>query len=75
MSIVVLFHPSEENAYRTDFIHFSLKNSQRITGVKLDNSMKDEYPINLLRNLAVDNAETSHVFVCDVDFWPLGIRI
>ena len=71
MSIIVLIHPSEENGFKTDFVHFSLTSSQRIAALMINN--KDEYPINLLRNLAIDKAETSHVFVCDLDFWPSGI--
>ena len=29
------------------------------------------YPINLLRNVALDRAETAHVFLSDVDFLPM----
>ena len=28
------------------------------------------YPINTLRNIAINNIKTSHFFVCDMDFWP-----
>ena len=71
MSIIVLIHPSEENGFKTDFVHFSLSSSQKIAAL-MSNS-RDEYPINLLRNLAIDKAETSHVFVSDLDFWPAGM--
>jgi hypothetical protein len=29
-----------------------------------------EYPVNILRNLALSAVETSHVIYADVDFWP-----
>lgn len=29
-----------------------------------------EYPVNILRNLALSAVETSHVVYADVDFWP-----
>ena len=28
------------------------------------------YPINALRNIAINNTKTTHFFVCDMDFWP-----
>jgi hypothetical protein len=30
----------------------------------------DGYPINWLRNMAIDCVPTSHFFIVDVDFWP-----
>ena len=27
------------------------------------------YPINTLRNIAINNTKTTHFFVCDMDFW------
>jgi hypothetical protein len=29
-----------------------------------------EYPVNILRNLALSKVKTSHVVYADVDFWP-----
>ena len=29
-----------------------------------------EYPVNLLRNLAISAVKTSHILYADVDFWP-----
>jgi hypothetical protein len=31
----------------------------------------DGYPVNQLRNIATENAKTSHVFLLDADFVPL----
>lgn len=28
------------------------------------------YPINHLRNMAIKNVKTTHLFVCDMDYWP-----
>lgn len=36
----------------------------------LEDSSPEQYPVNQLRNLALDAAETSHVLVVDVDFVP-----
>ncbi|CBK21893.2 uncharacterized protein [Blastocystis hominis] len=33
----------------------------------------NDYPINYLRNLAIDAVATSHFFVADMDVWPVGI--
>ena len=33
------------------------------------------YPINTLRNVAINNTKTSHFFVCDMDFWPSCISL
>ena len=33
----------------------------------------DDYPINSLRNLAIERVQTSHVYVADLDAWPSRI--
>ena len=35
------------------------------------NSNEKIYPINMLRNVALQNAKTGYVFLCDVDFAPM----
>jgi hypothetical protein len=37
--------------------------------VPSDQFPKDEYPVNVLRNLALSAVSTSHVMYADVDFW------
>lgn len=34
----------------------------------------DDYPINYLRNVAIERSQTSHVFVTDLDLWPSGME-
>lgn len=38
-----------------------------------DNS--GHYPINRLRNAAIDGTTTSHFFMTDIDIWPACISI
>ena len=33
------------------------------------------YPINTLRNIAINITKTTHFFVCDMDFWPSCISL
>ncbi len=39
--------------------------------VVFKSSRNSAYPINFLRNVAISNVQTSHVFLCDVDFVPM----
>ena len=32
------------------------------------------YPYNKMRNIAINNIKTTHFFVCDMDFWPSGMK-
>jgi hypothetical protein len=60
--------------------HFLLPCCDWLTGLWLPSNLRLvfekvtisnlSYPINHLRNLALDSARTSHVFVCDVDMLP-----
>jgi len=34
--------------------------------------LKDFYPINLLRNVALENVVTPYVFLSDIDFLPMS---
>ena len=34
---------------------------------------RDSFPINVLRNLAYKNTETTHVLITDIDVFPDGI--
>lgn len=38
--------------------------------VRVDGHTPGSYPINALRNAAIQRARTSHVFICDIDFLP-----
>lgn len=29
-----------------------------------------DYPVNRMRNIAIENVATTHFFVCDMDLWP-----
>ncbi len=42
---------------------------QTIKRTKYD-PMGTEYPVNLMRNLAISKVKTSHIVYADVDFWP-----
>ena len=39
--------------------------------VVFKSSRNSAYPVNFLRNIAISNVQTSHVFLCDVDFIPM----
>lgn len=39
----------------------------------MDNS--GHYPINRLRNVAINGTTTSHFFMTDIDIWPAGCFI
>lgn len=32
----------------------------------------EPYPINMLRNIAIDGVQTSHFWLADMDMWPAG---
>lgn len=43
---------------------------EAITVETLDGYSEEEYPVNVLRNIALSNVRTSHVVYVDIDFWP-----
>ena len=49
-----------ENGYRRRYKRICNDNSEPI------------YPINRLRNIAINNIETTHFLVIDMDMWPVG---
>lgn len=70
--LVPLSHPPEETRFQ-----FSITNNDKCS--KQPMRMKDEqinynnqvpYPVNALRNVALSNVHTSHVFVIDIDMIP-----
>jgi hypothetical protein len=38
--------------------------------LKAEKQNEGEYPVNILRNMALRGVQTSHVMIVDMDFWP-----
>ncbi|KAL7581558.1 hypothetical protein ACA910_022121 [Epithemia clementina (nom. ined.)] len=47
-----------------------LANSKNYTAQSKTTSAVNEYPVNLLRNRALAQVQTTHVVYIDIDFWP-----
>ena len=58
-------------AFESDIYLQTLKKNQLI--LPIISEKVDDYPINSLRNLAIEKVQTSHVFVADLDAWPSRI--
>ena len=73
---LVLFLDSEEQASAADATLAENGVCPQLTIVRhmmdsnLEENGKDMYPVNRLRNLALDTVQTSHVLTIDIDFVP-----
>ena len=72
MIIVVNGHSDEERAIseyiRNTYLPSRLTIIMYLMGHK--NPMTKQFPVNLLRNLAIRNVETTHYLIMDMDLWP-----
>ena len=72
MIIVVNGHSHEERAIseyiRNTYLPSRLTIIMYLMGPK--NPSAKQFPVNLLRNLAIRNVETSHYLIMDMDLWP-----
>lgn len=62
----VSYHQNEDFCENIDEL---LDRERRFVGKNYDRT-DAEFPANLLRNVAVENADTTHVFVVDIDMLP-----
>lgn len=60
--------PSEERTYR-QFLRTS-SFPARLGVIPFTATNRSVYPINHLRNLAIDHVRTSHFWLTDMDMWP-----
>ena len=68
MSIAVCVKNEEEMQLVEKFIENSAFSSRFQITVMEDFS--EHYPINKLRNAAINQVKTSHFFLTDIDLWP-----
>lgn len=72
MVIVVNGRSDEERAIseyiRNTYLPSRLTVIMYLMGYK--NPMAKQFPVNLLRNLAIRNVETTHYLIMDMDLWP-----
>ena len=54
--------------------YMSVLNEYPQIGYQFFETNNTYYPINKLRNIAIKNINTTHFFVCDMDFWPSCIK-
>ena len=59
---------SEQKAYEKALSSAQLENRVHIT--LFTSESNKEYPINKLRNIAIENVKTSHFWLADMDMWP-----
>ena len=67
ISIAIRVDDASGPALREFVKQQTFPNRLRLSYLK-DNS--NHYPINRLRNLAINNTFTSHFFLTDIDVWP-----
>ena len=68
MSIVYYISEEEENSYLQLLSNSTLRENIRVDYViQTDPSF---FPINYLRNRAIQNVVTSHFWLADMDVWP-----
>ena len=69
ISVAIHCHPT----HATDILSFFKSHSlpSRLVVTLVTNS-GESYPINRLRNTAIEAAPTSHFMVFDMDVWPVG---
>jgi Glycosyl-transferase for dystroglycan len=57
------------DSIRQDMIQMGCSEQQDITIQVLSGYSDEEYPVNVLRNMALSKVRTTHVVYVDVDFW------
>lgn len=67
-SIAVCLKPTEERMYRQLLRKSSFP--ARLGVIPFTAANRSIYPINYLRNLAIDHVLTSHFWLTDMDMWP-----
>ena len=70
ISAALALTPKEYVRYSKDFFSFPIPKRVKITLFQLDPSKP--FPVNRLRNIAINNIETSHFFYNDIDFVVSG---
>ena len=51
----------------------SLEIPKRLNIIAYFSNTAEPYPINKLRNIALDHVQTSHFWLADMDMWPARI--
>ena len=69
-SIALFLHPEEANSFRTRFDSDNF--DRRLSILPFIATEPGVYPINKLRNLAIQNSKTNHFWLADLDMWPSG---
>lgn len=73
MSVTLCINAGEENEFTRLVAESQL--SKRLSLVPYHLPLNASYPINLLRNLAIDNSKTNHFWLTDLDMWPSGVLV
>lgn len=68
VSVGLFLTPSDKKIYDKFVRESSLPERLRFTIFMAES--KDQYPINHLRNLAIEGVRTSHLWLTDMDMWP-----
>ena len=71
MSIMFYLQADEVDEFETKRREASLREDIQLGYILCTNT--SIYPINKLRNLAIQHVNTSHIYVSDMDNWPGGI--
>ena len=72
LSIAIRIDSTDQLILRNFLNKHSFPSRLRISYVR-DNS--EHYPINQLRNRAINNTITSHFWLTDIDVWPAGMVV
>lgn len=68
LSVALFLIDLEEKKYRKALVSSPVDRRVHITLYRAaDNAV---YPINTLRNIAIENVRTSHFWLADMDMWP-----
>ena len=70
-SVALFLADREQNKYNQAVSSSPLNNRIHITVVH--SADKKIYPINKLRNIAIDHVTTTHLWLADMDMWPARI--
>lgn len=72
-SVALFLADREQNKYNQAISSSPLNNRIHITVVH--SADKKIYPINKLRNIAIDHVTTTHLWLADMDMWPSRILL
>ena len=70
MSVALCIKEGEESEFARLVEESQL--SKRLSLVPYHLPTNASYPINLLRNMAIDDSKTNHFWLTDLDMWPSG---